>query len=61
MSKKNQKSCNLGKKHWKRNKNKSWNKKINKNENKNKKETVMYITAAINMCTYKSIWSTVIQ
>ena len=27
----------------------------------NKKETVIYITAAMNMCTYKSICSTVIQ
>ena len=54
MSKKNQKSCNLGKKNWKKSKNKN---KSNSNS-KSKKETVMYITAAMNMCTYKRICST---
>ena len=45
-----------------KNKSKSKNKNKNKNKNKiNKKETVIYITAAMNMCTYKSICSTVIQ
>ena len=57
MSKKNQKPCSLGKKHWKKNKNKN---KSN-SKSKSKKETVMYITAVMNMCTYKRICSTVIQ